>query len=107
MIAYARRSSDTTQIGCVRSQDIGRFGLGMGNTRVPGGELDLQTTRASTRDALAPEFRCEYPRRIDPEGPIEEESAVDLAKQYGVSRKTIYKWLAWYQEQGLSDSLSR
>ena len=31
-----------------------------------------------------------------------EESVVDLAGEYGVSRKTIYKWLARYKERGLA-----
>jgi transposase len=31
-----------------------------------------------------------------------EDSVVELAEQYGVSRKTIYKWLARYQSKGLS-----
>jgi putative transposase len=31
-----------------------------------------------------------------------EDSVVELAEQYGVSRKTVYKWLARYQAQGLS-----
>lgn len=31
-----------------------------------------------------------------------EQTVVELAEQYGVSRKTIYKWLARYQVQGLA-----
>lgn len=31
-----------------------------------------------------------------------EETVVELAKRYGVSRKTVYKWLQRYQRQGLS-----
>jgi transposase InsO family protein len=31
-----------------------------------------------------------------------DETVVDLAEQYGVSRKTIYKWLARYKTQGLA-----
>jgi putative transposase len=31
-----------------------------------------------------------------------EDSVVELADQYGVSRKTVYKWLARYQKRGLA-----
>ena len=31
-----------------------------------------------------------------------EDSVVELAEQYGVSRKTIYKWLSRYESKGLS-----
>jgi transposase len=41
-------------------------------------------------------------RRADPEGAGGDETVVDLAEQYGVSRKTIYKWLARYKAQGLA-----
>lgn len=32
-----------------------------------------------------------------------EDSVVELVHQYGVSRKTIYKWLSRYDSKGLSD----
>src|SRR5690349_21093406 len=74
----------------------------MGNTMLVGRWLDLQTAKASPRGALAQEVPSEHPRRIDLQVLAKEGSVVELAQQYGVSRKTIYKWLSRYDSKGLS-----
>jgi transposase len=51
---------------------------------------------------VAEEDHREHSRGLILKVLAKEDSVVDLAKEYGVSRKTIYKWLARYQARGLS-----
>jgi transposase-like protein len=74
----------------------------MGNTMLGGWRLDLQTAEASRAVPWPRRSLVSIREELILKVLAKEDSVVELAQQYGVSRKTIYKWLSRYESKGLS-----